>query len=374
MNKNSLQRVILSTCFMLFSSMVMIDAAQTDRPFYIIAHMANSKAAVDWAVSEGANAIENDLNFDDNGNPAYFEHPSICDCICAIGSNHICHKAQRQCGGPTASEDAAAHLQHIASLPGIALLFIDSKVNANMGATLSKAGSAVIPFMDKYLFGNGYQGKVIISSATFDTYDYLRAAGIAAKSSSNMGRYFFTFDQENNDYTDVMDILSRFTNNRVYGTGDTSCSPKTFFSGIEQGVAGVKNGENGMTYIWTVDNKLLMESYIDLGVQGIMTNRLSSLKNLVTSRGLKLANPSDTIPTSTKSVTQASKCDCDYRLGGCRISMPPPSGTACKCARTGLFHCDGSIVSCTNPNNQYCLNPDVSRNTCLFGGGNCGGY
>ncbi|CAF3362217.1 unnamed protein product [Rotaria sp. Silwood2] len=198
--------------------------------------MANSGPALDWAISQGANAIENDLHFDKNGNPTKFEHGGICDCFCAISDDHICNTVESDCAGSKASENVTTHLQHIARLQSVALIFIDSKVDARMGKTLAKAGSAVIHFLDKHLFANDYQGKIIISSAKIDTSDYLRLAAAAANSSSYKERYFFTFDQENNDYALMMATLSRFTNNRVYGTGTSSCLPEIFHSGIKAGV------------------------------------------------------------------------------------------------------------------------------------------
>ncbi|CAF3078709.1 unnamed protein product [Rotaria socialis] len=107
-----------------------------------------------------------DLNFDDDGNPTNFEHRRIYDCICAAGSDHICSSVQDSCSGPEASKNAVTHVQHIARLRRIVLVFINSKVNANMEATLGKADSAVVPFLDSHLCDHGYQGKVIISSAT----------------------------------------------------------------------------------------------------------------------------------------------------------------------------------------------------------------
>jgi hypothetical protein len=116
------------------SNMMMVYSYPTRNPFYIIAHMINSGPSLDWIVSQGANAIENDLRFDDNGYPSYFERGGICDCICAVGTDHICQALQGACEGPLTSNDAAVHMEHVARLYGIALYFIDSKVNAKMGS------------------------------------------------------------------------------------------------------------------------------------------------------------------------------------------------------------------------------------------------
>lgn len=289
--------VILLTVFL---SLNTIQATQTANPFYIIAHMANSKAAVDWAVKQGANAIECDIHFDRNGNPSIIEHGPGCDCDCATGNGHTCIAAlQRKCSGPIASENPAVYMQHIARQNSIALYFVDSKVGAAMGETLIKAGRALISFMDKYLFDNGYKGKVVISSASFSTFAYVQSAALTARSSRYADQYFFTVDQEGNNYAGVMNRLSPFTNYRVYGTGQGSCGADgDYYAAIRSAVAGKKHGENGMNYIYTVDKEYVMRQYINEGVEGIMTNQVPLAKQLAVSMGLRLAHPGDPIPIS----------------------------------------------------------------------------
>ena len=75
-------------------------------------------------------------------------------------------------------------------------------------------------------------------------------------------------------------------------------------------------------------------------------------------------------------------CDCDYKgdsrmLGhsGCVISEPPPSGLACRCIDAWPNHgCYGRLTACPNENDVHCVNPDMSKETCELGGGNCTGY
>jgi len=44
----------------------------------VVAHMTNSKGAVKWAVSVGANAVELDLQFKNDGTPKEFYHGEWC--------------------------------------------------------------------------------------------------------------------------------------------------------------------------------------------------------------------------------------------------------------------------------------------------------
>ncbi|UJR18907.1 hypothetical protein I4U23_022035 [Adineta vaga] len=273
----------------------------TEKPFYIIAHMANSKFAVDWAVKQGANAIECDLRFDTNGNPSAIDHGPGCDCECAKGNDHICIALQNQCSGPASRENPAVYMQNVARHNSIGLYFVDSKVGGFSEERLVKAGKALIPFMDKNLFGYGYKGAVVISSASFSTFAYVRSAAIAAKSSRNANHYFFTIDQEENNYAGVMNKLYPYTNNRVYGTGRGSCGEgETYYTAIETAVAGKKQGENGMNYIYTVDQEEIMRQYIKHGVDGIMTNQIALAKKVAISMGLRLAHLSDRISISKK--------------------------------------------------------------------------
>ena len=72
-------------------------------------------------------------------------------------------------------------------------------------------------------------------------------------------------------------------------------------------------------------------------------------------------------------------CDCAWqrkqKLGGCKISKLPPSGMACKCKVTGIRgKCNGSLVECSDKRDSHCLKPDLSKETCRLGRGNCNGY
>ena len=367
--------VYLSMLFQIFS--VPVQGTATTDPFYIIAHMANNNQSLDWVVAQGANAIENDLQFDSNGNPSFFGHGGfICDCLCAplAVQEHICNSVLlRKCSGSEVENRAADHMQKVAHLTDIALYIIDSKVDASMGSKLSIAGASLIPFLDQNLFAYGYRGQLVISTAQVNTFDYLQAAAIAARNSIYESHYFFTFDQENNDYSGVMGMVSRFTNNRVYGTGISSCLRKRFYRGIDASLVGKGQGEHGMSYIWTVDDRTVIESYIDRGVQGVMTNRIAQVKEVAQEKGLRLATPNDTIPVATKSVASRNECSCSKNNRGCIISWPAPPQKACKCIHIFSLWCTGWVVSCdvTNPK---CQNPDLSRESCDLGRGNCRGY
>ncbi|UJR29679.1 hypothetical protein I4U23_017227 [Adineta vaga] len=357
------------------SILFVVQTAKTQDPFYIIAHMTNTKAAVDWALSQGANALETDIRFNNDGNPTTVSHGSPCDCICALTNDHICKALDGdQCDGSAGSNDAVNHLQYIATLNTVALLYIDSKVDPAWGSRLKKAGEAIIPFVDSNLMAKGFQGKVLISAAKIASYDYIQAAVLTATNSAYKDRYFFTFDEEGNEYYDVISMLSRLTTNRIYSTGTSGCLPKVFNSALTASIAGRTTSENGLTIIWTVDLDSSMEDYINMGVHGILTNRVAALKNVANSMGLTLANPSSSIPISTKNLSSPNKCSCEYKNGGCSISFPAPLKAACQCIKFPLLPwCIGSVVSC-DQSQAKCIQSDASKEACQLGKGNCAGY
>lgn len=71
---------------------------------------------------------------------------------------------------------------------------------------------------------------------------------------------------------------------------------------------------------------------------------------------------------------KSASCDCTFQSGGCVIISKPPPNAACRCDYKGFWTCRGNIVRCRAPAEHVCRNPDFSKSTCLYGGGNCGGY
>ena len=67
-------------------ALVNLNIAQ--RPFYNIAHMVNSIGDIKYYLDQGANAIEADVSFSDNGTALSTYHGYPCDCF------RICTKSQ----------------------------------------------------------------------------------------------------------------------------------------------------------------------------------------------------------------------------------------------------------------------------------------
>ena len=115
---------------------LLIHSVGSADPFYLIAHMVNNRASLDWALGQGANAIENDFQFNSSGYPRLIEHGNPCDCICAILPGHVCHHGlNMKCSGSGASRNI---VEDVANRSGIALYYIDSKLDREIGVSSSE--------------------------------------------------------------------------------------------------------------------------------------------------------------------------------------------------------------------------------------------
>jgi len=359
---------------MLLLSLPITSIANTEAGFFNIGHMANTPAAVDYVVKNGSNAVEADLNFNSKGMPKEFKHGGYCDCSCGISG--ICKVLKKE-GKCDAKSSAKTLLNHMASKKELALVIIDSKVSKSYDLRLY--GKNVIKTLDSELFGKGYKGNVIVGVAKSDTVLYLQAAAEQAKKSPHASRYYFSIDQGGDNVVGTIKQLISLqpaTDNRVYGTGVSACSPATYYDAILTGSANQKSGVVGSVYIWTIDKQSSMEQYIRAGALGIMTNHPSLLSKVLKKQGLKKALPGSAIPTanSTDVIKGLVPCDCDYHPGGCSISKAAPAGYACDCSYKGVWTCGGENVTCLDEQSPYCKAPDKSIQSCAQGGGDCGGY
>jgi hypothetical protein len=341
--------------------------------FYVIAHMANTPGAVDWALGRGANAVEVDLEFSAVGEPRRFYHGGFCDCACLAGG--VCSSlGSNPC---EANTPVVNLLTHLAGKPGLALVVIDSKAGDLAPTALADAGKEVVADLDRWLFGEGYRGQVIVGVPKVAQLDYLRAAAQAANASPNRSRYWFSIDQEGDKVASTLGALATLpTRNRAFGTGISACVPGAYHSAITRAAANERAGASALTYVWTIDKASSMVAYLQAGARGIMTNHPGRLARLAAERGMRLVSAgSGLTPASSDRVTaNLGSCDCDYHPGGCAISRAAPANQACQCTYKGAWTCGGRLVACRDPRSPQCLRPDTSIQACAQGGGDCGGY
>ncbi len=271
--------------------------------FYNVAHMANTNDAARWAIGEGANGLEMDLNFNANGEPSVFKHGGVCDCSCKVTGRHICSNGlNNSCD---ASSGAAEHLNFIANLPGVALVYIDSKLDNN--TYLPNAGRQVVRLLQRELFDKGYKGIVVVGAPEVEHVLYLRLAVEEAAQGPYFQRMFFGLDQVRSSLPHAGDAPSNVVErlrvlpgfpNLVYSTGITACLADTFYREISGGVRAQVAGDVSLTGIWTIDLERSMVNYLQLGARAIVTNRPGVLKQVVDQYvpQLTLASPGDSPP------------------------------------------------------------------------------
>jgi glycerophosphoryl diester phosphodiesterase len=275
------------------------DAADRD-PFYVIAHMTNTIDAVQWALNEGANAVEMDVRFSAAGEPGRFHHGGVCDCACSLwSSKHVCSHGGR-CDGET---PVPAMLSALAQEKRLALVVLDSKVTVDDAMeTQRRAGERIIDVLETNLFGRGYGGIVVVSVAHPDAAMYLATAARRASASPARDRILFTFDEEGGtrgDASRTLQLLAALQIDRVaYGTGASSCVPCGYEDAIATAASRRSGSGLGLVYAWTLDRAASMKRYIEKGANGIMTNKPAVLLDVVKELGLPLAVPSGTAVSS----------------------------------------------------------------------------
>lgn len=291
--------------------------------FFVIAHMTNSSDLVDWAIGQGANALEMDLQFDSTGAPLNFRHGTPCDCSCfkpPFPKGMICSKIpldQKEC---EVKNDGPAHLQHIAGTKAV-LVIIDSKIDNLSADALKTAGTKVIQMLDDNLFSKGYKGKVIVGAPTIDTGKfYLPAAVEAAAKSTHKAQIYFGIDGErdNDSLPGTIHTLATLNSNqRVWAVGISACAPGKYYDQLDAGSELQAHGVLGMTYTWTIDAESSMNTSLKHGVRGIITNFPAKLNQKVTAAGLALATVTSVIPATTSNAVPGGNevcCGASYRI------------------------------------------------------------
>jgi len=308
-------------------------AAAAQKLYYNIAHAVNHSQYIDWAIRNGANGIEADLRFTEAGQPVRFQHGTICECqfpqwgFLLWNQTAICTQMMKndktyrpdpdspKTETVNSSEDACnvnetarGFLNTLAKKP-IALFIVDSKVGGTVGkndADRTAAGKAVIALLQKELFDKGYQGKVIVGVDKSAYRKYTEAAVAAARGTPYVDRIVFSFDEDGNSYplpltpSSAELTLARLKEiapgKAVYGNGISANLTSSFVYSFSKGVLAEAAREVNLNYVWTLDKPDAMNSYLSLGVRGIMTNDPSQMKKAVQpylDQGGRMARPGD---------------------------------------------------------------------------------
>lgn len=270
------------------------------RPFFVIGHMVNSREEVDQYLARGSNALESDIEFDQNGTVLGTFHGTPCDCF------RGCFKREKMA-------DFLEHVRNVTSLPHskfrgqMILLFLDLKtaklpdnVKVRAGVTLAKNLMdhlwKGVPHRDRIhvLMSIGYaRDRDVIRGAV----EYFRQKG-DPRVLEKLG-----FDVGMND---PLDIISRMykrlgiRKHRWQGDGLTNCM--RFLMPVDRLLKAIrwrnsKKGYMDKVYHWTIDLPYFIIKSIKHGVDGIITNRPENVRKVVESAmfrdTLKVADTND---------------------------------------------------------------------------------
>jgi len=243
----------------------------TQRNIYSIAHRCNTPEDVRSAFEEGANAVECDVIFDKGR--FYAQH------------------------GPDAKgTKLISFLQEIKKVADkvkerFALIIFDLK------ETVNRPGLKEVHKLVESLFSEGTRIKVIYSVSSL-------SRGSIFKGILPVLDLEEALSIDENDYPrKVQHFFEGIGIGRsCYGNGITAALPEDFGGPIRESIRKavllkMRRRIIKLVYIWTIDLKATMRAYLDLGVDGIMTNHIGSLQEVLREKkyqsAFRLATRSD---------------------------------------------------------------------------------
>jgi glycerophosphoryl diester phosphodiesterase len=267
--------------------------------FFNIAHMTNRISEVDWAITDGANAVEIDVAYDDDGNngakPEWSWHGYACDCSCAIGaSGGVCWQMSSNCDR---WEYIDTMFEHIATTD-LELVHLDNKVTEDyvghnfvkkLDATKkTEAGKRIAQKVIDKLFKKGFGGRVLIGGQS--SKNFLDGAKEIIDSNGYHERVYYSVDGDDKanavGYGISKPILDKLnTPNIAFVYGISTCSGKensNYIPDLNQAAT----DEVPIVIGWTIDYQSTAIRYIDAGVNGIITNFPGTIKSAASSKGL----------------------------------------------------------------------------------------
>lgn len=255
------------------------------RPVYNIAHMVNSVAKLDDAMKRGANAVEADVTFADNGTALKLFHGVPCDCF-------------RAC---EIQDQVPAFLQYVRKTTGryggkysqqLALLVLDLKSGNIDSKQKYRAG---VDTAEK-LIENLWYGvppwdamNVLLSVPSVSDKEMLRGVIQTISRFNPVMLDKIGFDISNNDKLDNIRAVYRELNvgmHRWQGDGVSNCLSFLRPPARLQRVIDDRESEGAESYVdkayqWTVDLPKQLRRSLRRGVDGIITNRPERLKSIL---------------------------------------------------------------------------------------------
>lgn len=280
----SAMRSTAPVAFLVFTCVAQVRCDER-RPVYNIAHMVNSVDKLDEAMKRGANAVEADVTFADNGTTLKLFHGVPCDCFRA------CEVEDRV---PT-------FLQYVRRTTGryggkysqqLALLVLDLKSGNIDSKQKYRAG---VDIAEK-LIENLWYGvppwdamNVLLSVPSVSDKEMLRGIIQTVTRFHPVMLDKIGFDISNNDKLETIRAVYRELNigmHRWQGDGVSNCLSFLRPPARLQSVIDDRDSEGTESYVdkayqWTVDLPKQLRRSLRRGVDGIITNRPARLKSIL---------------------------------------------------------------------------------------------
>jgi len=282
------KRTVILLCVVLFFLKVTTatnseEIEDTRRPIWNIAHMVNSIKQVDRYLNWGANSLEFDIKFDQQGKAYIVHHGVPCDCF-------------RWCNYYENFTNYIKKLRDVTT-PGsryfrkeLVLLFFDLKVSDMYDAIYTGAGEDLAKqLLDLYWQGgkSGAQAYVLISIPSVKQIEIARSFERtlqAADPTFYTNKIGFDFSG-NEDLNAIQSAIqtAQISHNIWQGDGITNCLPR----GTRRLLDALSRRDQpnneyvDKVYWWTVDKKETMRRTLSLGVDGLITNQPYSLMEVL---------------------------------------------------------------------------------------------
>ncbi|XP_077527904.1 dermonecrotic toxin SPH-like isoform X2 [Haemaphysalis longicornis] len=275
-------RLVLCLTLFQMTQLATVDAKR--RPFYVIGNMVNSLHDVDDFLNAGANALQADVQFSPNGRALYFYHGKPCDC-------------DRTC---TRDATILEYLNYVRALRyggkfkgKLALLYLALKTSKLSQHAMYRAGVDIA----RKLMGNLWRD---VSPA--DAVPVL----LYVRGTYQMNVFKGVLDTVTTRWRNLLgDAFAKLniTGHRWLGSGTFSCeSYKTGQYKRLQDIVDCREGhipgcnvDKG--YAYNLDRKHNIAREIRLGLDALITNRPSTVREVLESYGIssivRLANTSD---------------------------------------------------------------------------------
>ena len=272
-------RATLFIALFAFSLVFLTVPANGARPVYNIAHMVNTRSQIDEWLGYGANAIETDMTFDEDGTPKYLYHGFPCD----VGRN--CWRWDYIPEYIQAIQDRTVPSSPKFN-PNFVLLMFDLKLRSVDKSVLKMAAEkfadvALIPLY------NDKSSKLKVLLSIYDTSmkDFITGllAHLKAKRPDIITKIGFEINSEKNLL--VTEDLVSFLKSIGVRFGHVWLSKGTtnwFFPLSKQKIikklkdlVQYKESGNGYVskvYAWTVNFKSTIKSLLETGIDGLITN------------------------------------------------------------------------------------------------------